>query len=453
MIITQKIKLDFARRGITPRVYAVQGDSYTREVEISLYENDAAWAVPDGASVMVRYRKPDGTGGVYDTLPDGTQAWSASGHSLTVTLAPQMLTVEGFVQAQIQISQGTNVLATTGFDVLVERDLSLGVVELEPGDYINWSAWAQNELDQMLAQARDSGEFDGPQGRGVASINGNADGSWVFTYTDGTTETVSSEAYAALTAQLAQLSLEIAGKEQLAPEFADSIDECADTGKLYVLPDGNIYAYTKIETGKDSEVQLNWAYNVGLNSSTGAEESKTTCSTSQSIAVDSTATYTINCTNSRYLGVQVYCYDADDRYLGRVEAVTNTQESGDAIPATVAIEFLENTATFRIRAWHSDATDQAGAIEYCTRIILERTYDNSEIVYAWANTGHAFVPADYENRILALESAVKGDIPIYGIVDGENNIVMSGSLVAGTYTLKYQNSDGSTSEIGTFTIV
>lgn len=39
---------------------------------------------------------------------------------------------------------------------------------------------------------------DGTNGRGVSSIVGNPDGSWTVEYTDDTTETVSSEAYAAL---------------------------------------------------------------------------------------------------------------------------------------------------------------------------------------------------------------------------------------------------------------
>lgn len=49
----------------------------------------------------------------------------------------------------------------------------------------------------------------GPQGtagRGIVSITGNADGGWTITYTDGSLDTISSEAYAALTAQLTQLS-------------------------------------------------------------------------------------------------------------------------------------------------------------------------------------------------------------------------------------------------------
>lgn len=38
----------------------------------------------------------------------------------------------------------------------------------------------------------------------------------------------------------------------------------------------------------------------------------------------------------------------------------------------------------------------------------EITEGNTEIIteYAWANTGHAFVPADYENRISDLEEEV-----------------------------------------------
>ena len=39
---------------------------------------------------------------------------------------------------------------------------------------------------------------------------------------------------------------ELAKRGQLKPEFANDISECTDTSKLYVLPDGYIYAYTTI---------------------------------------------------------------------------------------------------------------------------------------------------------------------------------------------------------------
>ena len=45
---------------------------------------------------------------------------------------------------------------------------------------------------------------------------------------------------------------QLAQKEQLSPEFAESkewLDNNGDTSKLYVLPDGYIYAHTAIMTG------------------------------------------------------------------------------------------------------------------------------------------------------------------------------------------------------------
>lgn len=50
------------------------------------------------------------------------------------------------------------------------------------------------------------------------------------------------------------VATELAKRGQLKPEFVNSIDECTDTTKLYVLPDGYIYAYVKdlfIETFTD----------------------------------------------------------------------------------------------------------------------------------------------------------------------------------------------------------
>lgn len=42
--------------------------------------------------------------------------------------------------------------------------------------------------------------------------------------------------------------------------------------------------------------------------------------------------------------------------------------------------------------------------------------------------------------------------PIFGTVDEDKNIVLSGELAAGTYTIKYENSDGSSTTIGTVTV-
>lgn len=42
--------------------------------------------------------------------------------------------------------------------------------------------------------------------------------------------------------------------------------------------------------------------------------------------------------------------------------------------------------------------------------------------------------------------------PVFGRVDEENNIILSGNLVGGNYTLKYENADGSTTDIGTLSV-
>ena len=148
MKICEKMALDFARSGIRQRVYAVQGDSYARCLEIAMHENGAAWELPTGASAFLRYRKPDGTGGMYDTLPDGTQAWSAQGNRVCFILAPQMLSVPGIVQVQLEIVSGASNLASFAFLVEVEPDPSLGVIPSE--DYISWNAWAMQALENLF---------------------------------------------------------------------------------------------------------------------------------------------------------------------------------------------------------------------------------------------------------------------------------------------------------------
>ena len=55
----------------------VQSDTDTRSVEISLTNNGEVWTPGGLTGVFVRYRKGDGTCGIYDTLPNGKNAWTA----------------------------------------------------------------------------------------------------------------------------------------------------------------------------------------------------------------------------------------------------------------------------------------------------------------------------------------------------------------------------------------
>lgn len=140
MTITQHISIDLQQPGNMPMVHAVQGDEYTRKVEIDLYSGGVAWNPPSGCEVVIKYGKPDGKVGVYGNLPDGTTAWSIEVNTISVILAPQMLTVPGIVNAQAQlIVDGKQIVSTFHFSVNVEEDSSKGAVKSE--NYVNWKTY------------------------------------------------------------------------------------------------------------------------------------------------------------------------------------------------------------------------------------------------------------------------------------------------------------------------
>lgn len=136
MTITHNLKIDLVRPAILPPVAVVQGDTYTREVQISLYAAGVAWELPEGHDVAIRYSKPDGTAGVYDTLPDGSMAWQSEGNTVNIMLCPQMLTVPGMVPTQVSIIMDERTLSTFTFIVAVEPDAGKGALASE--NYYNW---------------------------------------------------------------------------------------------------------------------------------------------------------------------------------------------------------------------------------------------------------------------------------------------------------------------------
>lgn len=162
MVITTSVYSDLQTPGFPPIINAVQGEQYSRRIKLALYSAGVAWTVPAGVYVAMRYKKPDGTRGYYDTMPDGTQAWSAEENVVNIYVAPQMLTVAGVVLAQVEIIQNDSILATFPLRLRVAENLATPLQTSE--DYVNWLQWMEDQLAQRWADAVESGAFTGPQG-------------------------------------------------------------------------------------------------------------------------------------------------------------------------------------------------------------------------------------------------------------------------------------------------
>ena len=140
MIITSKIQTDLVLSGETPAAEAVQDDKYSRNLEISLFSEGMPWEVPADTLAVVRYIKPDGTGGSYDTLPDGTAACSISANVVTVALAPQVCTASGLVRLAIGLMQTDAEVNTFAIRLMVHRNPGIDAVS---ENYSNMSGYVK----------------------------------------------------------------------------------------------------------------------------------------------------------------------------------------------------------------------------------------------------------------------------------------------------------------------
>lgn len=135
-------------------VYEPQGNELSRFVAVKLMDGSAPWQVPANTSALIRYRKPDGTFGAYDSNEKGQSAYSISGSTITVELVSQMLTVAGNVAAQIDFyNSGGQHLSTFVFRVAVEESpITDGYIE--SSDYFNVLTASLAEAQQIWQEIR-----------------------------------------------------------------------------------------------------------------------------------------------------------------------------------------------------------------------------------------------------------------------------------------------------------
>lgn len=159
---TAVLRVDLLDPGAPQIIHAVQDDSGSRKIAFNIYAGGAQWAVPDGTLVTVRYKKPDGTAGFYDTLPDGsTPAATIDGNVVTVSLVPQAFTARGNVPVQIKLYDSTGASIATFAIVMHVSANVVSDAEIVPSDY--YSVLTKQIADVLAAASGIEGNVTAAQ--------------------------------------------------------------------------------------------------------------------------------------------------------------------------------------------------------------------------------------------------------------------------------------------------
>ena len=158
MQVTKNITLDLLETGSPVIIKAKQNDRNTRYITAHLYVDGLAYPVPSGIEIAVRYKKPDGTAGFYDALPDNSPAITVSGNTVTVELVEQALTVAGCVHCEINMYNATSEKLTTfTFEIAVEKSV-LTDAEIISSDYYNVLTAEISKALQAVTDATEQAE-------------------------------------------------------------------------------------------------------------------------------------------------------------------------------------------------------------------------------------------------------------------------------------------------------
>lgn len=155
MAITHTIRLDMQQPGTRQLIYAKQGDT-ERKLEISLYNGGTAFDVQaTGYMRLICFCKPDGTGGVYDKMPDNSDATTVTDNLVTAKLHPQMFTCAGSVLCELRMTTSAGVqLGTWSWIIQVEPTVTSGITS---EDYYKFASI--DSLRAALVKLRS--DFDG----------------------------------------------------------------------------------------------------------------------------------------------------------------------------------------------------------------------------------------------------------------------------------------------------
>lgn len=159
MKVTSQITVDLLHPNVATLVYAKQTDQQSRFISATLLEGSQPWTPPTGALIAVRYRKPDGTIGWYDTTENKAKAVTMSGNVATIQLAAQALAVSGDVYIELEFyTQSAEKLSSFAWILAVEAS-AVSDGEIESSDYFNVLAETLAEIVKALPDIQKADEY------------------------------------------------------------------------------------------------------------------------------------------------------------------------------------------------------------------------------------------------------------------------------------------------------
>jgi lysophospholipase L1-like esterase len=401
--VIKEIELEVSKPNFIQAIVAKQYDNKSRYLRVKLVDNGEKITVKDTSSVVINARRSDGGENKFSGTVDAGQG------TVLVPLTYWMLELEGKVISDVSVYDTDKILTTTNFTIEVERaSCQNGSVSVDDADVDVLTSLIINvqnvHANFAVKHTYDPNSTNAISGRGVSKALENVKVD-VDAFISGTStgavqnKVIKQYVDKSIADLVAGGGISSDGRIQLKPNFANNTSECIDTSKLYVLPDGNIYAYMmstvypKITT-KENPVGYYYDNNGAL---TFYTDNANSCSKETNlIPVTEGDVFKVTLRSTKGSAANGGWYDENNNLISIIKFVDSSQQ---AITTEVTVPAGAKYVRFFSNNWNTDTSDIPWSVEwvYCSTATSEK----------WTDTGHAFVPADYETEIVDHEKRLE----------------------------------------------
>ncbi len=163
---TQSIKVPIDGAPPFGYIIAKQGEISSRQVEVTLLQNDAVYTIPSGVKARVKYYKPDGNKVINDC--------TISNNKVIVTYTQQMLAAAGTGFAEIQLYNGSSVLVSATYYTKIAESVYTDDIESTDESTSLTKLIIETEQARDSAQAARTATEKATDNANTATSNANA---------------------------------------------------------------------------------------------------------------------------------------------------------------------------------------------------------------------------------------------------------------------------------------